>query len=277
MPADSPDRPDPRTQPRSTAIEHLEALGLSTYAARTFVALVSLGEGTARDVSHVADVPRTRVYDAVEELRSHGLVDVQQTTPKRFWAISPETTGRQFEQEYTARVNALTAALDALDSTARADEQRGVWTVTGRTAVAERVAEFIETADDELVYMTVDALLTEPITDRLLTASERGVAIKLGRMEPTVATDIREAVPEAELFESLWDWTDAPAGRVLMVDQEKTLVSVLVPDDSAAGGDGTSLPSDPRDETAIWGTGTTNSLVVVVKALFAWHLDDTRG
>lgn len=88
-------------------------------------------------------------------------------------------------------------------------------------------------------------------------------------MEETVEADIREAVPEAELFESLWDWTDAPAGRILMVDQEKTLVSVLVPGDGSDG-------EHPRDETAIWGTGATNSLVVVVKALFTWHLNGTR-
>ncbi|MBX0298224.1 helix-turn-helix domain-containing protein [Haloarcula nitratireducens] len=45
-----------------------EALGLNTYAARTFVALVSLDEGTAQDVSEVAEVPQTRVYDAADEL-----------------------------------------------------------------------------------------------------------------------------------------------------------------------------------------------------------------
>ena len=72
---------DPSDQARSTAVEQLRALGLSTYAARTFVALVSLGEGTAQDVSDIADVPRTRVYDAVDELRDHGLVDVKQSSP----------------------------------------------------------------------------------------------------------------------------------------------------------------------------------------------------
>jgi len=34
--------------------------GLSEYAARTYVALVDLGEATAREVSDAADVPRTR-------------------------------------------------------------------------------------------------------------------------------------------------------------------------------------------------------------------------
>ena len=72
---------DPVDEPRSAAIEQLERFGLSTYAARTFVALVMLGTGTAKDVSRVSEVPRTRVYDAIEELQGVGLVDVQQASP----------------------------------------------------------------------------------------------------------------------------------------------------------------------------------------------------
>jgi len=32
---------------------------------------------------------------------------------------------------------------------------------------------------------------------------------------------------------------------------------------------------DLRSETAIWGSGETNSLVVVLKAIFTWRLGNT--
>ncbi|MFB6191828.1 MAG: TrmB family transcriptional regulator [Haloarculaceae archaeon] len=260
---------DPTEQARSTAVEQLKVLGLSTYAARTFVALVSFGEGTAQDVSEVADVPRTRVYDAAEELRERGLVDVKQSDPKRFWAISTETTARQFRQEYDHRVTALTAALDTLESPTGTTEQRGVWTVTGRDTVTERVVDFISTAADEVVYMTVSEVLTDEVVESLATASGRGVSIRLAEMSETAERRLDGAVPGAELFDSIWDWSDTPAGRLLMVDREKTLVSVLVP------GDG-EHPPQPRDETAIWGAGSRNSLVVVLRALFTHQLEDDR-
>jgi sugar-specific transcriptional regulator TrmB len=250
---------------RSVAIEQLEALGLSAYAARTFVALASLGEGTAQDVTGVSEVPRTRVYDAAEELRREGLVDVKQATPKRFWAISTETTGRHFEQEYAHRVDVLTEALSKVETTARTSEQRGVWTVTGRETIRERVVDFVETAEEDVVYMTVGELLSGEVPGALRRAGERGVTIRLAEMSDTVDAEIREAVPGAEYVESLWAFEDTPAGRLLMVDDEKTLVSVLVPDDDGS-----------REETAIWGSGETNSLVVVLRALFAWQLDDER-
>ncbi|WP_311173577.1 TrmB family transcriptional regulator [Halobellus ordinarius] len=260
---------DPTDQARSAAVKQLKALGLSTYAARTFVALVSLGEGTAQDVSEVADVPRTRVYDAADELHQRGLVDVKQSNPKRYWAISPETTRRHFEQEYDHRVTTLEDALDALDSETRSTEQRGVWSVTGRDTVAERVVDFVSTAEEEVVYMTIGELLTDELAESLSTASDRGVSIRLAEMSQSAEAHLEQQVPDAELFESLWNWSDTPAGRLLMVDEKKTLVSVLI------DGNG-EHPPQPRDETAIWGTGRTNSLVVVLKALFTWQLDSGR-
>ncbi|MDS0297185.1 TrmB family transcriptional regulator [Halogeometricum sp. S1BR25-6] len=257
---------DPSDDPHAVAVEQLEALGLSVYAARTLVALDSLERGTAQEVSEVSEVPRTRVYDAVEELRERGLVDVQQSSPKQFWAVSAETVRRRFEREYTNRLDALLEALDAVDSPPRTTEQRGVWTVTGRESVTDRLLEFIDEATEEIVFMTVDELLSEEVLDRLRAASRRGVSIKVAGLSQPVRDDVREEVPGADPFESLWAWSETPAGRLLMVDREKTLVSVLV----QGNGD---HPPEPRDETAIWGAGETNGLVVVLKAMFTWELD----
>ena len=256
---------DPPENPRRSAIEQLEQFGLSAYAARTFVALSGLGSGTAREVSRVSEVPRTRVYDAVEELRERGLVDVRESSPKRFWAVSSETAIRSFERDHRDRSSTLRGALSALESTERRAEQRGVWTVDGRTAVTERVLEFVEGADEEIVYMTVGGLLADAIVDGLAAAADRGVSIKLAGSSEEVEDVIRAEVPAATTFQSLWAWSDTPAGRLLMVDDRETLVSVLVDDPDAT-------PSGRRSETAIWGEGERNSLVVVLRAMFTWQL-----
>ncbi|NIB99555.1 helix-turn-helix domain-containing protein [Halobacterium sp. R2-5] len=249
---------------RSVAIEQLERFGLSTYAARTFVALSSLGTGTARDVSQVAEVPRTRVYDAVEELHEQGLVDVQESSPKEFWAISAETTSRSLENDYRHHADQLRTALSELEPERRHTEQRGVWTVDGHSSVSDRVLEFLADAEDEIVYMTVEELLTDDIVDALSDACDRGVDIKLGGVSPEVQERIQEDIPNATMFESLWVWSDTPAGRLMLVDRQQTLASALVDDETA----------DPRSETAIWGAGENNSLVAVLNAIFAWRLDD---
>ena len=53
----------------------------------------------------------------------------------------------------------------------------------------------------------------------------------------------------------------------MMVDGRRTLVSVLVNGVDDA-------PTEPRAETAIWGAGETNSLVVVLRAIFTHRLED---
>ena len=256
--------------PHSAAVEQLEQFGLSGYAARTFVALASLGTGTARAISEASEVPRTRVYDAIDELHDSGLVEIQQSSPKQFWAISAETASRTFEHEFQQRADRLRTALDELEPVDHRAEQRGVWTVDGETAITTRILEFFEDATDEIVYMTAEDLLTEELLDGLAAAADRGVSIKLGGVSDAVQDRIQAVVPEATLFESLWAWSETATGRLMMVDSEQLLVSALVTDADAA-------PTDPRSETAIWGTGNSNSLVVILRAIFTWRLETVTG
>ena len=256
---------DPYDDPRLTAIDQLEWCGLSSYAARTFVALVALGTGTAKDVSETSAVPRTRVYDAIDELRALGLVDVQQSSPKMFCAISVDTASRKFRREMDRRLSTLTEALDELEPIHRGREQRGVWTVDGRDAVTDRVVKFIDEADEEIVYMPVGRLLTDDVLGALADAAERGVTIILAGVSSDVRANLEKAVPDVELFESIWVWSEAPVGRLMIVASVQTLLSVRASDTAQA---------DNRSETAIWGSGETNGLVVVLKALFAWRVRD---
>ena len=261
---------DTTEDPQSVAIKQLEHFGLSNYAARTFVALASLGTGTARDVSQVSEVPRTRVYDAIDELHDRGLVDVQQSSPKQFWAISAETASRSFEHDLQYRAETLRRALGELEPVERQSEQRGVWTGNGERAITNRVLEFFATAEEEIVYMTVEDLLSDELIEALAEAAERGVSINLAGISGEVQERIQDDIPGATMFESLWVWSDTPAGRLMMVDGRKTLVSALTNGEHAD-------PSDPRSETAIWGEGDTNSLVVVLKAIFTWRLDNVES
>lgn len=254
--------------PQVTAVDHLTDLGLGVYAARTYVALVGLGSATASEVSDVVDVPRPRVYDAVEELQGHGLVDVRYASPRRFWPVSARTAGRTFRRDYGERIDDLVEALQQLETTEHPGESVGVLTVTGRAAVTDRCLSFVERADERVVFASVEPLLTEDVTEALAAASERGVEVRIAGMSEAVEERLAESVPGAEPFESLWTHGDNPAGRLLMVDDDRTLVSVLN-DHGVGDGD--------AQETAVWGAGASNHLVVVLRAIFSWRLGDVEG
>ena len=155
----------PNLHPQNLRNQATQQFGLSGYAAEMFVALVSLGSGSAKDVSEVSEVPRTRVYDAAQELHKRGFVDIQESRPRKFWPVSAETTGRKFKQEFQYRTTVLTEAVDDIEPVVRREEQRGAWTVTGYEAVTDRVLEFFDSAEDEIVYMTVERLFSDEILE----------------------------------------------------------------------------------------------------------------
>jgi sugar-specific transcriptional regulator TrmB len=242
----------------------LEELGLSEYEAYVFIYLLRLGSGTAKDVAEMDHVPRTRVYDAVDSLHERGLVDIQYSSPRQFTPVSTETAVRKLERDRAHTIAILSERLADLEPADDPPEQLGVWTVTGRDAIATRVLEFVDEAEDEVVYMTVDALLTDEHLDHLAAAADRGVDIYLAGISETVQERVRERIPSLTIFETLWTWSETGAGSLLVTDRRTALVSVR-------HDHGT---EDALAETAIWGTGEQNSLVVVLRAIFTWRLDD---
>lgn len=251
-------------QAEDAALERLQDLGLSQYEAQTLVNLVRLGTGTAEDITRVDGVPRTRVYDAAERLQELGFIDIQHTSPRKFTIISTESIVRTLNVQRENTITELSESLEQLGPAQPQHEQYGVWTVTGREAVSARIEEFIDDAEAQVVYMTVDELLTDEHTDRLGAAADRDVDVYLAGISDDVRDRIQDAVPSAQLFDTLWEWEDNPAGRLLITDADTALVSALT------GGPG---GADELAETAIWGAGERNSLVAILRAIFTWRLN----
>jgi sugar-specific transcriptional regulator TrmB len=201
------------------------------------------------------------VYDAVDSLHDLGLVDIQYTSPRKFTPVSRDTAVHKLRLSHEDTITKLSETIDQLEPVERQTEEFGVWTVTGREAVSSRVFEFVDDAEGQVVYMTIDELLTDEHIDRLQAAEQRGADIYIAGISEAVRERIQREIPSAELFETLWEWSDVGAGSLLITDERTALVSVL----HDANGEG-------FEEVAIWGTGEQNSLVVVLRAIFTWRL-----
>ena len=82
------------------AVEVLQQLGLKEYEAKCFVGLSRLSTGTAKQLSEITDVPRTRIYDAVRVLEAQGLVVIQHSSPQRFRAVPLEEATETLRDQY---------------------------------------------------------------------------------------------------------------------------------------------------------------------------------
>ncbi len=71
--------------------EELEVFGLSSYESRVYLSLLSSGIRTAKNISSDSKIPFGRVYDVLSSLEDKGLVEKQESRPKKFIAKDPKS------------------------------------------------------------------------------------------------------------------------------------------------------------------------------------------
>lgn len=250
----------------------MQKLGLKEYEAEAFIALTQIPNGTAREVSNVSEVPRTRVYDAVESLEAKGLVEIQHTNPKQFRAVSIDEAVNTLRAEYESRTASLRATLKDVRPIDRETEQevpQKVWSLSGQSAITSRVVQLIEECKAEiLLFVGGESGLTQQVVDALTDALDRGdVSAYIGVLTDELRSQIERRVPKATVFTSQLGWMQSPAGtddqttisKLLLVDKGNILVSTL--DESTSS-------SDQR-ETAVFGQGFDNGFVTVVRRIIS--------
>lgn len=254
------------------AIELLQQLGLKEYEARCFVGLARLDMGTAKKLSEITEVPRTRVYDAIRMLEAQGLVEIQHSSPQQFRAVSLAEATETLRDQYEARVDRLHDALDSVETVDTDDDVpvQEIWAMTGQDAIENRMGQLVEDATDEVVLVIGDdSLLTEDLVDTLNQLST-GVDLLVGALTESLQDEIQTAVPDAKTFVSGLEWlhgenstvNDTAIGRLLLVDRSTILVSSILP--------------DSKEEQAIFGVGFGNGLVVIARRLMSQGLLTVR-
>jgi len=162
------------------AIGALKRLGLTTYEARVFVALQKLGTGSASEVADIADVPRSQVYGAAEDLEGRGLVDVEQSNPTRYRPVDVEEARERLYRQLRSESDAAFDYLESVREEYGTDEEESesIWTVRGRSNIVSRAAQLIGSASAHVVYGTDTTAELEPaVREALGAAADAGVEV----------------------------------------------------------------------------------------------------
>ena len=266
-------------QTLAETVSLLQDLGLKEYEARCFLALSQVPSATAKEISELSEVPRTRVYDAVRVLEAQGLVEVQHSNPQTFRAVGIEEATSTLRQRYDDRIETLQTYLDdiELDEDEESDEPvQEVWSLTGHEGIESRTFELLEDASSEIVLLVVEErILTDPLVERLRTAMDRDVTVIVGGLTDSIVARIESDLPGARAFETELDWlvgtddgSEVAISRLLLVDRTRLLVSSFHPSDDDADGD--------VSEQAVFATGLGNGVVVLIRRLISSGLLPTQ-
>ena len=257
------------------AVDLLQQLGLKEYEAKSFVALTRVPHGTAKDISELSEVPRTRVYDAARVLEAKGLVEVQHTNPQQFRAVSIEEAAETLRRGYESDIDTFVEALRGLEpATLDVDREvtHEVWALSGTTAIENRTEQLVGEAEEEVVIILgCDGVVTDGLLARLNAVHEAGVTVVVGTRNESIREKVQEALPEVKVFVSELQWLtgsvlDSSHGttitRLLLVDKNTILVSSA----SEIGG------FEDEREQAVFGRGFDNGIVVIARRLMATGL-----
>ncbi|UPM43591.1 TrmB family transcriptional regulator [Halocatena salina] len=245
----------PPTQ--SGAIDALGQLGLSKYEATVFIALQQLETGSASEVDRITDVPRSQVYGAAERLSELGLIDIQQSNPIQYRAIGLETARKRLRKRLEEQERLAFDYLQAVqgEHAATNETQVGVWTVTGKGPIDDRIIDLITRADDRILFGVPDQALVNDVLVETLTAVSEDVQVTVLSEDVSVCEQFAVSSIDTHVVTEQ-TMIEGPCGRVLAVDDETVLLSTL-------GGS-----ARANHEAAIWSDGTS------VAAIFIGLLDD---
>ena len=262
-------------QYKAETVSLLQELGLKEYEARCFIALSQVSVGTAKEISELSEVPRTRVYDAVRVLEAQGLVEVQHSNPQRFRAVSVEEAAVTLRQKYDNRIDTLQSHLESIelpDDSDEDDKVQEVWSLSSHEAIQSRTFDLLRESESEIVFVVVEeAILTDALFDKLREASERGVNLILGGINDDIVSRIETELSSAKVFETELEWLveegfkdEVAISRLLLTDRTNLLVSSFYP----KGG----LKESKSNEQAVFATGLGNGVVVLIRRLISTGL-----
>jgi sugar-specific transcriptional regulator TrmB len=198
----------------------LESIGLSSYEARGYVALVAHGYGSAETIAETAKIPRTSAYKVLQSLCTKGFAISTRGRPTIF---KPESPGKIKEKV----IERLSESFDKLDLIHEILREKGepqlVYTITGKARLLEKVGELLDRATESFIVATPSFYeIRERLSKKLENAIDRGVRV-------TIITEPMQKVPEG----STVYWRKGLIATDIIADGERALLAS--PDLSACG------------------------------------------
>ena len=167
------------------AIELLEQLGLTEYEAKTLATLFKLRETEAPEISRLAQVPKTRVYDVLERLTKKGLVIEIYGRPKKYRVIEPNSVFEELISQKKHEIKKLEEKTSELKQffgnlkTSEEDFGEKVMKVKDKNDFLRILAQEIDSAKSEVIALSRLDENQDILKEALHNALKRKISVKL--------------------------------------------------------------------------------------------------
>ena len=144
-------------------LERLQRLGLTSYEARAYLALLRRDSSTAAETARLAGLPRQRVYDVLSSLVEKGLASTRPGKAVKYAATAPQQAIEHLIGQHRQQLSELerdtTAMVDALQPAYLAGQEHTdpleyIEVLRDRRAINERFAELEANIKNEILVFT---------------------------------------------------------------------------------------------------------------------------
>lgn len=143
----------------------LKEFGLTEYEAKAYVSLVESGAVSASELSRIAGIPYSKIYEIIGNLERKGWVESAQGRPSKYYSKAPstalESSRIRFETTLKSSEAEALQELQPLYEKKGVQEKPDIWIVRGQDNIVDKIKEtLVETRRELMVAMPA---VPEPI------------------------------------------------------------------------------------------------------------------
>ncbi len=133
----------------------LREMGLTEYETRIYLSLLDIGAATASRISEDANVPYSKIYEALNSLEQKGWIETQSSRPRRYYPKSPtealEAAKLRLESMMKTWERSVLNELQLLYDKMEIREKPDIWILRGEFNTITKLREMMENTRIELM------------------------------------------------------------------------------------------------------------------------------
>ena len=131
-------------------IESLKELGLNSYEAKVYVALLKKYPATGYEIAQIADIPQSRAYDTLKALENAKIVISNGEKPQTFTPIKPKELTKRFKRKVEANIDFLEKRLPDV----KTDYNEPILPIVSQSEIRKKLIEIIKAAKED-IYLEI--------------------------------------------------------------------------------------------------------------------------
>lgn len=150
-------------------VNHLKKHGFTDYEAKAYSSVVSIGQGTAREICEISGVPQGRIYTILQTLTKRGFLVIDPGPPAYYLPLDPANLFSSFKEEYSNSIDELISDLKNLHEFT----PPSFWTISNEKAIYYRLKLLIQNTKEDLTIFAYDPEALKPYVKDIKTAQKK--------------------------------------------------------------------------------------------------------